>query len=54
LGLKFDTFEKCKKDKYLGHVAFGKKQKEFYVNKKCNHANKKLIYSQCNQMTIVE
>jgi hypothetical protein len=43
LGLKFDTFEKhVGKTKVVWDMPhLGKKQKEFYVNKKCNHAKKR-------------
>ncbi len=48
LGPKSDTLEKhARKTKaILDMPHLGKKEGEFYVNKKCTHAKNKIIYSQ--------
>jgi hypothetical protein len=45
-GWKFDKFEKyVKKMKAIQNIAHSdKKEREFYVNKKCNHAKNEVTY----------
>jgi hypothetical protein len=56
LGPKFDTFDKHagnrKAVRDLPHL--GKKEKEFYVNKKCSHAKNEVTYFQQINISIVE
>jgi len=54
LGSKCNTLEKhTRKIKAVQDMLYlGKKQNEFYVNKKCNHAKNDVIYSQPSHMTI--
>jgi len=54
LGPKFDTFEKhARKTKAIQNMPhLGKKQREFYVNKKCSHAKNEVTYFQQNCITI--
>jgi hypothetical protein len=48
LGPKFDTLEKhVRKTKAIRNMPhLGKKQREFYVNKKCNNAKNEVTYFQ--------
>ncbi len=48
LGWKSNKFEKhVKKIKAIQHIAhLDKKEREFYVNKKCGHAKNEVTYSQ--------
>jgi hypothetical protein len=56
LGPKLDMLEKhARKTKVIRDMPhLGKKEKEFYVNKKSTHAKNKVIYSQQSRISIVE
>ncbi len=56
LGPESNTLEKhTRKIKVVQDMPhLGKKQREFYVNKKCNHVKNEIIYFQHNYMTIVK
>jgi hypothetical protein len=56
LGPKSDMFEKhVRKTKVIQDMPhLGKKEKEFYVNKKSTHTKNKVIYSQQSCISIVE
>jgi len=55
-GWKFDKFEKhVKRMKAIQNIAhLDKKEREFYVNKKCNHAKNEVTYSQQNNISIAK
>ncbi len=56
LGLKLNMLEKnvgkTKAVRDMPHLS--KKEREFYVNKKCTHAKNEIIYSQQSHIFIVE
>jgi hypothetical protein len=56
LGPKLDMLEKhVRKTKEIWDMPhLGKKEKEFYVNKKSTHVKNELIYFQQNHISIVE
>ncbi len=56
LGPKSNTLEKhTRKIKVVQDMFhLGRKQREFYVNKKCNHVKNEVIYSQHSRMTIAK
>ncbi len=56
LGPKVDIFKKHEgKIRAIWDMPhLGKKQGEWYVNKKCNHAKKEVIYFKKNHITIIK